>query len=399
MFKVKFSVLIIGCVLFLSVSSCGSTPPAKQSTSPADAQALAQGALDRMDGKQPAPSANTTTSNAPAAPAASSGSSAPAVRSGGQPAWVNSVDDVYGKSLYVAMVGHASSREMAEANALGNLVSYFGQSVKADQTITNTYQEAVKNGVTAGWSDNLAVQSTISTSASMDTLIGAEIKDVWHDSKNNVFYAVAVMERVKTVQIYTEMISANLDMIKNLTNISGAEKNSLQGFSRYQFAATVADLNTSYVNLVRILGGQIPDGVRRGDDYRMEAQNITKAIPVNVVVRNDQSGRIQGAFAKALSDIGFQSGGNNSRYSLQVNANVSPVTLAGTNKWARIELSADLTDSVTKNVVLPWNFNTREGHATQEEANNRTILAAERKINAEYKDYLSKYLSSMLPKK
>ncbi|MDR0503932.1 MAG: LPP20 family lipoprotein [Treponema sp.] len=401
MLNVKFLRSNIGfgllCLLFFMVSACGSTPPpANQGASPAEAQALAQSALNRMDGNQPAsPAAGTA--GAPAAGAQAAGSSA--VRTGGRPAWVDSADDVYSRAQFVTAVGQASSREMAEANALGNLVAFFGQSIKADTTITNTYQEAVKNGVTSGWSDNLAVQNTINTSASMDTLVGAEIRDVWHDTRGNVFYAVAVMDKARTIQIYTDMILANLEMIKNLTNMSQAQRNSLEGFSRYQFAATVADLNMTYVNLINVLGAATPGGVKRGNDYRLDAQNITKSIPVGVVVRNDKSGRVQGAFAKALSDIGFQSGGNNSRYVLQVNIVVSPVVMTGNLKYSRIELSADLTDSTNRNVLLPWTFNQREGHNTQEEADNRAFTAAERKINAEYKNLLSNYLSQMLPKK
>ena len=316
-----------------------------------------------------------------------------------KPAWVNSVNSVYNSSSYVAAVGNASSRDMAEKNALANLTAIFGQSIKMDQTITNTYQEAVKKGVTSSWTDNTAMQNTINITASMDTLIGAEVKEVWFDSKS-VYYAVAVMEKAKTIQIYNDLINANQNMIDNLINIKDSEKNTLEGFARYQFAAAAADINVTYGNVLRVIGFPVPAGITNGDNYRLEAQNITKAIPVGIVVKNDKSGRIQGAFAKAFSDIGFRSGGNNSRYILNVDITVSPVDLpANNNKFARIELSANLTDTSVKSVLLPYNFSSREGHVTAAEAENRAYMAAERKINEEYKNLLSDYLNQLLPKK
>jgi len=167
----------------------------------------------------------------------------------------------------------------------------------------------------------------------------------------------------------------------------------MNGLARYQFAATVADMTKPCANLLSVIGGSVP-AIKSGDDYRLEALNIIKAIPVGLIVRNDMSGRIQGAFARALSDLGFNSGGTNSRYMLEVVITTTPVEIASNpNKFTRIELKADLKDTKAGTVLLPFDFNSREGHSTQEEANNRAYIAAERKINEEYSKLLSNYLS------
>jgi len=382
-------------VSFLALGACKSQPKPDAGA----AQAQAADALRRLNEQTGQPE------NAPPAPVQQPKEVVPPKQqpainhSKSKPAWVDNVDSIYDNSRYVAAVGNASTRDMAEKNALANLAGIFGQSIKADQTITNTYQEAVKNGVTSTWTDNIAMQNTINTTASMDTLIGAEVKEVWYDSRST-HYAVAVMENARTAQIYTDMIKANQNMIANLVSMKDAEKNTLEGFSRYQFAAAVADINVAYGNVLQIIGAPVPAGVVKGDNYRLEAKNITKSIPIGIVVKNDKSGRIQGAFAKALSDIGFRSGGNNSRYILDVNITVSPVEYPNNaNKFARIELTANLTDTSVKSVLLPYNFNSREGHTTAAEAENRAYTAAERKISEEYKNILSDYLNQLLPKK
>jgi len=294
-------------------------------------------------------------------------------------------------------VGHATDRTMAERNAFASLVAIFGQSIYADQVITNTYQEAIRSGVVTGWTDDIAMQNTIRTSTSMDTLVGAEIREVWFDSRGT-YFAAAVMEKVKAAQLYTEMIKANQNMIINLTTMNPTEKNSLEGFSRYQFAAAVADINISYGNLLRQIDTTPPAGLVSGDTYRLEARNITREIPVGITVRNDREGRIQGAFAKAFSDLGFRTGGTGSRYMLNVNVNVSPVdNPQAQNQFVRIELDARFNDNNA--TILPYNFNSREGHLTLSEAENRAYRFAEQKINQEYANNLRDYLTRLIPEK
>jgi len=404
MFKIR-SVGFLLFFLFLALSACKS-PSSGASSS--DAKAAANDALGRLDGQvgrpNDAPSAPPSSPQKPPsgqnAPAKSASQQAAVNNGSKKPAWVDSVESVYKSSQYVAAVGYASNREMAEKNALASLTGFFGQSIYADQYIKNTYSEAVKKGVTTGWTDDIYIENIIKTSASLDTLAGADIREVWHDTKNRIYYAAAVMEKSKAAAIYTEMVIANQNLINNLVTMTSGEKNSMYGFSRYQLAAATADINTAYANVLRLLDALVPAGLVKGDVYRLEAQNIARTIPVGITVKNDKAGRIQGAFAKALSDVGFRSGGNNSRYLLNVNITVSPVDLPNTaNKFARIELGADLTDTVTKTVLIPYNFVSREGHATAAEAENRAYTAAERNIGEEYKNILFTYLSQLLPKR
>jgi len=424
-------IVFFALIICLSFSACAGSPPADDSsadnfadtnargsssgTSLAEAQARAQAAFDRMDeafqpssGQQGAssrqdaanpPPQTPTPSQTPAPSQSAAPSPSVSVSTGARPAWVDSVDSVYSRTQYASAVGVASDQAMAERNALANLVAYFGQSIQADQTITNTYREAVRNGITSDWSDNTTIDETIRTSASMDTLVGAEIRSVWYDSRN-AYYAVAVLEKSKAAVVYRDMIIVNQNMIKNLLEMNQTEKNSIEGIAHYQFAAVIADINTSYGNLLRLIEAPLPEGMVSGSQYRLEAQNITRAIPIGIRVSNDRAGRIQSAFAKSITDIGFRSGGTNSRYVLQVDAVVSPVDLPNNqNKFVRIELYAVLTDTLEGSNLLTYSFNPplREGHLTLSEAENRAYTAAERKINEEYKDILADYLARLMP--
>jgi hypothetical protein len=327
--------------------------------------------------------------------------SSPGSAKGGQPDWVRSPYEKYDRQANIAAVGDGNSRQDAENKALGNLVALFGQSIQVEEKIKTSYQQSIRNGTAASWSENTFVDSDILRLAGLDTLVGAEIGEVWDDGRGAV-YAVAVMNKSKAAQIYSDMVRANQAMIDNLVNkIPDNEKNTINTYARYQFAATVADITGSYRGVLSVIGSPLPaQGVKTGNDYRIEAQNITRIIPIGISVQNDKSGRIQGAFAKALSDLGFISGGTNSRYVLTVKIVTSEADIANQPyKYTRIEVSADLTDTSNNTVLLPYNFNSREGHATQTEADNRAYMAAEKKIDNEYKGLLNNYLSQLLPKK
>jgi len=322
----------------------------------------------------------------------------PAAKPGSEPDWVRDPYAKYDKNANVAAVGSASDRQTAEKSAFGALVAIFGQEIQVDERIHTTYQEAVKAGVTASWSEDTRIDNTISTSTGMDTLVGAEIGDTWHDPKTNTHYAVAVLNKAKAATVYRDMVNANLAMINKLTSMSTTEKNTFEGYARYQFAAMVADINVPFGHLLSHIGAPV-QGIRRGDDFRLEAVEITRAIPVTVRIQNDRSGRIQGAFARALGELGFRTGGTNSRYTLNVDVVTSPVTIANNpNSWTRIEVTANLTDTNTNTVIIPFNFSGREGHTSQAEADNRAIIAAERKINEEYAKAVNTFLSQLLPK-
>jgi hypothetical protein len=369
-------ILVLG-VLF---DSCAGTPPPNSREN--DAVAAANAAVSAMDGGG--------RQTGPAASPSRSGSSA-------RPAWVDSPEAVYSRNAFVAGVGAGNDRPAAEQNALTALSSIFHQSLQADQTISTSYQEAVKNGAAADWTENTSVESAIKTSTAME-LAGAEIREVWTDGKT--FYAVAVMENERTARLYTQMIQDNQRIIDTLTDIPAADRNSMDSLARFQFAATIAEANRVFANVLSVIGAPVTAGIKRPEDYRLEASNIIKTIPVSVVVENDRDGRIRSAFASVLSSAGFRTGGNNSRYQLRARLSLSEVQLPNqTNKFVRYGIDGNFVDASTEQILFPYNAVGREGHVSIPEAENRAVRAAESKIKGDYAEALSAYLSRLIPEK
>jgi hypothetical protein len=373
-------------VFLLSLGGCASTPPDNRE---AEAVAAANAALGSMNG------------SSLAGPPAASGTAAPGsagLNAGrARPVWVDSPDVVYNRGAYVAAVGSAGSRDQAEKNALTALSSIYRLSLQADQTITNSYQEMVKNGKTADWYEGVSLEESIKTSTAMD-LVGAEIRDVWSDG--GVFYAVAVMENAQTRRLYTQMIQDNQRIIDTLTDIPANGRNNMDGLARFQFAITLAEANKVFANVLSVIGAPVPPGMRQSEDYRLESAAIVRSMPVSVTVEGDRENRIRSAFATALTEAGFRTGGTGGPYQLQARLSFSEVQLPNqSNKFVRYTLDGNFVDSAAGDILFPYNVNGREGHLSIPEAEARALRAAEAKIKDDYAKTLSSFLSQLIPQK
>ena len=382
------------CILLLACAGSGAS--AKKDAREADDAAM--DALIAMDngGSYPGDASAGAGGNAPSQNSGARTQSSGTARA--KPDWVDTPSSVYSRSRYISVVGYGSDRNQAERDALAKLIGVFGQSVQAELKTISSYSEAVKSGVIQV-TENSAVQNAITTSAEMDSLVGAEIADVWFDGKN-VHYAAAVMEREKTSALYADIIQSNERLTGVLVNMTPAEKNSLEGYSRYLLAATIADANRIYANVLTVVGntrGINPAAMKKGDDYRIEAAAVVRNIPIGIAVSGDQGDRIKNALAKALNGAGFRSGGDNSRYMIQAAFTMTPVELPGQqNKFVRYQLNCGLTDTAEgDSVLVSYDASGREGHLTISNAEERALRAAENKIPGEFENVLKNYLSSL----
>lgn len=317
-----------------------------------------------------------------------------------EPAWIDNPGSVYPDAKYVSATGYGPDRETAEKTALGSLIAVFGQNVSGETTVSTRYAEAVKSGAIEVTED-FTLDRDVNSTFSLDTVVGAEIKDTWDDGKT--YYAVAVLDKAKASITYANLIEKNEETVAKLVDIPASEKDTLDAYARYDLASAVADTNVKFLNLLSVINpaqaAAKRGSVSNGDALRLECLRIAQNIPIGISVEGDRDGRIAAAFASVISDAGFKSGGKNSRYVLNAKMALSPVELANqTNKFSRYTLDSKLTDTATGSVLLPYGSNGREGHATMSEAENRAFRAAEQKIKSEYPLALSGYLSQLTAK-
>lgn len=391
--------IMVGCVI---LAGCASTAKPAQGGSLEDSRAAAYDAIDAMNrGGRSAPAAAKPASpGQPAANTAAPASAPAAAATRAEPDWVSSPYSVYNQNTYVAAVGYGENRTAAERSALVSLTAVFGQSIQAEiSTITN-YSEAVNNG-SINVSENNAVREAVKTSSEMDSLVGAEIADVWQNGADRTWSAVAVLEKQRTAVLYADLIRGNQRLINEITKIQDAEKNSLEAFSRYRLAATIADANKLYATLLSVIGssppGLNPSEIKGGSDYRLEAAKVARTIPIAVRVEGDRQNRIGNAFATALGRIGFIGSGTNNRYVLNATLSLSSANLSGNQyQFCRYNVDAYLTDTSNDSRMSPYNISGREGHNAMNEAEIRAINSAAKKIDSEFEQVFDDFFSTNL---
>ena len=319
-------------------------------------------------------------------------------RGGIQPNWIGNPYAAFPRDRYIAVVGTAANRSEAERRAFVALVAFFSQSIRADLTVATVYSEAISNGI-INVSENTQVREIIVTAASLDTLIGAEIGNVWDDGRGTI-YALAYIDRARTVTVYTEIILMNQRNIDNLIAMSEAEKNTFDGYARYKLASLIAGMNAQYANIVTLSGdSNVSLNLSDADALLLETSNIIRNISVGINVGGDSNNRVRDAFARALSGEGLRTQGSNTPYVLEVNINMSEVTFPGNNViFCRYTLSANLIERATGSVLFPFSLSDREGHSTYEAAQTRAFIEMERTINERYPVLFREYLAALMPR-
>jgi hypothetical protein len=316
-----------------------------------------------------------------------------------EPAWVKRPASVYPEARFVSAVGTSSERAQAETAALGLLSSFFKQSIS--NTIIMRESQRQEGGRTLEQSENYQSLEAISA---LDSLIGAEVKETYNDRQGRTWYAVVVMEKAKCAPLYLGELNRKVSEVNTL--IGGDI--TFETISRCQ-KAQVAAAEADVLALVLAMLG----GANRQAEITALAATISsklaeaKSLPIDVRVtmspeqerlqgmrETDVINRVKSAFTTAFSNAGFRTGSASSRYALVVTVSIAPTTQ---NRYynTRYNIDAVLKDTRSGAELFPFNRTNREAHpGSQEDANNRAILGAEKKVREEFPEVLRDYLNS-----
>ncbi|MDR2658783.1 MAG: LPP20 family lipoprotein [Spirochaetaceae bacterium] len=310
-----------------------------------------------------------------------------AAQSKAKPAWVDKPYSAYPDTLYISAVSSAPERAVAEKAALGSLAASFKQFITNRITISDS--ERLLNGVS---SSETNMSQFIESSSALDTLIRAEIKETWNDTKNKVWYALAVMDKRKCAALYNDELDKLIREIKVLIDVP--DEPAPGTAARCKKALELAEKASLYALVLSRLDG----GGRQNEVYPLISKtkallDKAKNVAVYVRVAGDVNDRVRSAFASVFSGEGFKIGGSNSRFVMDVTVSIedAPKTMYFN---ARYTVTAVLTDTKTGSGILTYSISERESHpAGQKEANSRAITGAQRTIGKTFPPVLREYLN------
>lgn len=315
------------------------------------------------------------------------------------PEWVLQPSAVYPNASFITYVGNAEDRNLSEVSALQGLASVFGQSVKSDTTANTRMAQAKADGLVATASVQ-AFSQDVKRKVDVDNLIGVEVKEYWQDVANNTWYAIAVLDKAKAADIYTDMIKKNAGAIDTVLKNAAKDKNSLDGFGAYDFAEEIAVENEKNLNKISVINSDLVDSLKSycpsSKNIHAKKMEIAKTIPICVQTFNDEHGRYKQAFSKAITEAGFKGTFDDSvRYTLT--AKFEFERSDSTDKKTircRYNCESFILDSKTGHQIVPFAIKGRESHVDYNEALHKAELSLVSKIQKDFSEALYKYLRS-----
>ncbi len=319
------------------------------------------------------------------------------------PKWLYSPYSVYDEATCLAAVGNGYDRTTAQAAAIRELSSVFGQTVASLTVAGSRMEQAQKDGIVA-CNKNSTIDQQTQLLVSHDDLIGIEIADVWEDSAKSRWYAVALMDRAKSAAIYASMIEKNNAQIKKLLPESPSKGAgySLLDYARCDFAAEIAGKNEVYMNRLSVLDSERAGGLRPltllRQDLVIRCCEIASSIPVFVRQNQDSDGRINSAFSQVLHEFGFStSKSKNARYTIDVNFYLSDVMPVKSADRISVNYTVDafLTDNTNGEKLIPFNVNGRAQHVDEARAAEAALRSAEKKIKNSFGSKFTEYIKQL----
>ena len=329
---------------------------------------------------------------------ASSGNAAKSAAGKGMPDWVTGPSSAYPKTLYLTGTGSAADKKSAEIDAINELVSVFGQKITSAAVASRRMTVAQSEGVIAS-SDSSALGQDILREVSQDDVIAVEIPEFFESEKEGKWYALAVMSREKGTQIYSSMIEKNQNEINSILSQikADSEPNTMQNFSRLDFAEEVAGVNEGYLKRLTILNPSAAKNfasISTPVQVRKIKMEMAAKIPVCVLVEQDSDGRIAKAFQEVMSSFGFNTTlGSNERYVISCKNHFTESASSNEKtKFCEYVAECSLNDTFLGETLVPLSITGREGSPSYQNAEIRAKQKISSKINENFAKNFQKYL-------
>ena len=316
------------------------------------------------------------------------------------PEWVNQPAAVYPNASYISYVGSAADRNVSEINALQGLASVFGQSVKSDSTASSRMVQAKENGLVAN-SNTQVFSQEVKRKVDLDSLIGVETKEFWLDEANSTWYAIAVLDKAKATDIYTEMIKKNASAIPIVLKGTESDLNSFDGFAAYDFAEDIALENENHLKKVSVINPAAVNDLKAycpsSKEFHAKKMEIAKQVPICIQTANDDKGRFKEAFSQAIAETGFKGTFDNSARYVLIAKFEFERSDPSDKKTVRCRYNCEsyIFDNKTSLQILPFTIKGRESHITYDEAMRKTETALISKIKKDYSKAFYDYIRSL----
>lgn len=314
------------------------------------------------------------------------------------PRWITLPSDVYPAEKYMNGTGSGKNRETAELEAVRNLSSVFGQTVKSNTAASKKMEQALSEGkVSFSSAENL--QQNITSQIEAENLIGIEIVEYFYNKPEKKWYAVAILEREKTAAVYQKYIEKNDAAVRKAIKESEKNPGTFYGYSEICFAAEIASENDKLVKNLTVIdfesGSEISKKIVSLKNTQLTKKKFAENITIYVQISGDKDNKIKSAFQDIFSKYGFKtSPSKKEKYNLEGKYS-SEISQKGKIIYCVYSLDLDFSDVLQAESLFAINLKGREGSLSESDATNRTYRSLEKDIGTQFSKNFDSYINNL----
>lgn len=314
------------------------------------------------------------------------------------PEWITLPSGVYPAEKYMNGTGSGTNRETAELEAVSNLSSVFGQTVKSNTAASKKMERALSEGkVSFSSAENL--QQNITSQIEAENLIGIEIAEYFYNKPEKKWYAVAILEREKTAAVYQKYIEKNDAAVRKAIKESEKNPGTFYGYSEICFAAEIASENDKLVKNLTVIdfesGSEISKKIVSLQNTQLTKKKFAENITIYVQISGDKDNKIKSAFQDIFSKYGFKtSPSKKEKYNLEGKYS-SEISQKGKITYCVYSLDLDFSDALQAESLFAINLKGREGSLSESDATNRTYRTLEKDIGTQFSKNFDSYINNL----
>lgn len=314
------------------------------------------------------------------------------------PKWITLPSGVYPAEKYMNGTGSGTNRETAALEAVRNLSSVFGQTVKSNTAASKKMERALSEGkVSFSSAENL--QQNITSQIEAENLIGIEIAEYFYNKPEKKWYAVAILEREKTAAVYQKYIEKNDAAVRKAIKESEKNPGTFYGYSEICFAAEIASENDKLVKNLTVIdfesGSEISKKIVSLQNTQLIKKKFAENITIYVQISGDKDNKIKSAFQDIFSKYGFKtSPSKKEKYNLEGKYS-SEISQKGKIIYCVYSLDLDFSDVLQAESLFAINLKGREGSLSESDATNRTYRTLEKDIGTQFSKNFDSYINNL----
>lgn len=314
------------------------------------------------------------------------------------PEWITLPSGVYPAEKYMNGTGSGTNRETAELEAVRNLSSVFGQTVKSNTVASKKMERALSEGkVSFSSAENL--QQNITSQIEAENLIGIEIAEYFYNKPEKKWYAVAILDREKASAVYQEYIEKNDAAVRKAIKESEKNPGTFYGYSEICFAAEIASENDKLVKNLTVIdfesGSEISKKIVSLQNTQLTKKKFAENITIYVQISGDKDNKIKSAFQDIFSKYGFKtSPSKKEKYNLEGKYS-SEISHKGKITYCVYSLDLDFSDVLQAESLFAINLKGREGSLSESDATNRTYRTLEKDIGTQFSKNFDSYINNL----